>query len=152
MCYSFKDWFVSISSSIKHFRQLSDVGFGFTPGFLDCDLNAAPWTARPSLQFLTLMCKMLFMFMLYKSHFYMIVGLTPHIHNKMTSIIWITIKIVTHFLNCYFCDFFKLKALNDNCSPIDSHGINSSISISALSFELNLNHLPMNVLIVTVRE
>ena len=40
----------------------------------------------------------------------------------------------------------------ENCSRIDSEGINSSISISALSFEPNLNQLPMNVLITIVRE
>ena len=32
----------------KKEKMLSEVGFEPTPGEPDCDLNAAPWTARPS--------------------------------------------------------------------------------------------------------
>ena len=35
-----------MSQSAENF--VSEVGFEPTPRELDCDLNAAPWTARPS--------------------------------------------------------------------------------------------------------
>ena len=121
---------------------MSEVGFEPTPRLLDCDLNAAPWTARPSWP------HSIDSVMLNVAYIVLSVLQKSQIHNKMTNIpssplipSWCACDSSLSSVVNEVYKFRLRKLAPDKSYPIQSHQIPSNpIKSNPNQHSLNKNH------------